>query len=51
MVKVSSVPLLLHNPPQDRVINHLPVRPKAGDVYIYSPGDEAAKKGIKCTNM
>ena len=54
IVKVSSIPLtvtavveLLQNPPQDRVINLPPVRPKAGDVYIYSPGDEAAKKCIK----
>ena len=52
-VKVSSNPLsitaaveLLQNLPEDRIINLASVRPKASDVYIYSPGDEKAKKGL-----
>ena len=52
VVKVSASPLpittvveLLNNPPQDSVITLPPVQPKAGDVYIYSAGNDTAKKG------
>ena len=52
VLKVSVCPLaistaveLLQNPPEDSVSTLPPVKPKAGEVYLYTPGKDVSKKG------
>ena len=50
--KVSSTPLsitevveLLQNPPEDGLSTLPPAKPSAGEVYLYTHGDDTSKKG------
>ena len=52
MLKVSACPLaistaveLLQNPPEGTVSTLPPVKPKADEVYLYTPGKDVSKKG------
>ena len=45
-VAISTVVELLTNPSEETVSNLPPVKPKAGEVYVYSPGKDLSKKGM-----
>ena len=48
---VSTVVELLKNPPKEAISSLPPVKPKAGEAYLFSPGGNVLKKGMYYLDM
>ena len=49
-LNIGTVVNLLQNPPQSSISTLPPVKPKGGEVYVYSDGGDDDKKGV-CSQL